>query len=220
MTSTAESFLSLLLDGPGAATNLEKTTPAAAALEALKKWRQEPVMDKDTAAPLIYVLLRTSVLRLLETLPGAPLSKLARAEDPHLGANDGMAKLLAIVGGKQWSALSNWVKQQTPELLPKGYDWPQLVREAFLEAVKLGVERFGSDVSSWRYGSVHKSAPKHAAASLLQDGAKRAEWNAKPFEMGGDADTVQAAGGWEEVTLQSVARFVGVDKLGVFLGND
>jgi len=203
ITLTADPFLSLLFDSKPAFS--PSTDPEKAALALLSAWRSTPIMDKDLPAPLIYVLLRVSALQLLESLPGTPLGKIARTEDPHMGELDGMAKLLAVIGGKQWGALSNWVKARNADVLPKGYDWAKLMGEAFKKAVEVGVERFGPDLGSWRYGSVHKSAPKHAANALLSEEVKE-KWNAVPMEMGGDADTVQAAGGWEEVVLQSVAR--------------
>lgn len=204
ITSTAESFLSLILDEQFTVEGVEKE-----ALALLNEWRKQPVMDRDTAAPLLYVLLRTQILALLESLPGAPLTKLAKTVDPHLGGEDGMVKLLTVIGGKQWSALSNWAKSRTPEVLPPGYTWERLAKEAFKSAVKMAVDRFGSDVGKWRYGSVHKSAPKHAANAVLSEEQKQ-RFNAVPLEMGGDADTVQAAGGWEEVVLQSVARWANI----------
>ncbi|KAI9011823.1 nucleophile aminohydrolase [Hyaloraphidium curvatum] len=202
LTLTAEPFLALLLDGAPAAEG-----PELEALDLLRDWRTEPVVSADAAAPLLYTLLRMQVHQILESEPGAPLAAVNAFKDPAIGADDFAAGWLAEKGNRKWGPVSNWAKHRSACVLPPGWTWQRVVHEAFARAVKQGVEKYGGEVGKWRYGDAHASRPKHAASAVV-DEAKRKEWDAKPMPMGGDADTVQAAGGFPEVVLQSVARYV------------
>jgi penicillin amidase len=181
-----------------------RTTPLAAgdsrpALDALLAW--DGVMDRDGSAPTIYAAFRERLLRDLATPLLGPLAAEAFAGTPRGGVAH-MARLKA--------RLADMIRRDDRTLLPGGVGWPAALERALAGAVAELRERLGPDQKTWRWGRVHATGPQHPLAAVFPEAA--ALLNPPAIPMGGDGDTVQAAGytpgAGFGLTLTSVARYV------------
>ena len=171
---------------------------------ALARWRLsewDGSMERDSVAPTIYSAFRArlheAVLRHhLGSLADEVLTATGRGAPGHLRQ---LASLLVTMAGKN-----------DPSLLPPGSDWPSAVAKALAEGVSDLRERLGDDVDAWRWGTVHRTRPRHTLSASFPELASALDPPSVP--MGGDGDTPQA-GSYSPadpfvMTGMSVARYV------------
>ena len=95
-------------------------------------------------------------------------------------------------------------------MLPDGADWSSVATQALEAAVDYLRDRLGDDVDSWRWGSIHGTAPRHPLSDSFPDLAELLDPPSTP--MSGDGDTPHSAsfnaGDPFTVTGTSVARYV------------
>jgi penicillin amidase len=169
------------------------------ALDRLLAW--DGVMERDAVAPLIYSAFRERLVRdLLAPILG-PLGAEAFAGAPRGGVAH-VARLRA--------RLTEMIRADDRTLLPPGGEWPAALRAALAGAVDDLARALGPDMDAWRWGRVHATAPRHTLSAIFPQLAGLLDPPSVP--MGGDADTVQAAGfiagAGYALTLTSVARYV------------
>jgi penicillin amidase len=171
---------------------------AQRALDALRGW--DGRMERDGVAPAIYSVFRECLMRDLMAAVLGPLHGEAFAGSPR-GAVTHMVRLRA--------RLPDMIRTDDRTLRPDG-DWPPALRAALERAVRELTERFGPDMSSWRWGRLHATQPQHTLSGSFPELARLLDPPSQP--MGGDGDTVQAAsyiaGSGYGVTSTSVARYV------------
>ncbi|MFZ5817481.1 MAG: penicillin acylase family protein [Bacillota bacterium] len=168
------------------------------ALALLRAW--DGWMAPDEPAPAIYSALRAELIdRLLRPLLG-PL-----AEEAFAAVAGGGARLIARLRPYLWG----YAAADDRRLLLPGATWPELLSASLERAVQLLEDRLGPDPARWRWDRLHQLHPVHPLAPLFPGAA--ALLNPPPVPLGGDADTVQAAGfvpgtGFR-VSITSVARY-------------
>ncbi len=168
------------------------------ALELLSAW--DGRVTRDGAAPAIFHALRAEVLRkVLPPLLGPLAPPLFSATDR--GANGFVRELLA--------RLHHEVGENRATLLPAGATWERVLSEALTAAVARLAEKLGPDPAAWRWDAVHRTAARHPLSAAFPAAAARLD--PPPIAMGGDGDTVQAAGFYplqtHTVHLVSMARY-------------
>jgi penicillin amidase len=175
--------------------------PDAAAKEALERllaW--DGVMDRDSVAATIYAAFRERLLRDLMTPILGRLSAEAFAGAPR-GAVAHMTRLRA--------RLTEMIRRDDRTLLRAG-DWPAALARALGGAVAELRETLGRDLSTWRWGRIHVTQPRHTLVETFPELAD--VLNPPSIPMGGDGDTVQAAsfiaGAGFGLTSTSVARYM------------
>ena len=171
---------------------------AREALARLAAW--DGVMDKEQAAPAIYVALRDTLTRLLLERP-----ELASLRDnPFVGEP---ASLPAEA--RLWAVIAAMLERDDRSLLRDGETWPALLVRALPRAVAALTAALGPDMSAWRWGALHTTRPTHTLTGVFPELA--GALNPPSVSIGGDADTVQAAGIYPGQSYQvnglSVARY-------------
>jgi penicillin G amidase len=179
---------------------LTPTEPRArAAADLLRGW--DGTMDAGAIAPTIYSVFRERLMRDLMAPILGPLSSEAFAGTPR-GAVAHMARLRA--------RLTDFIRNDDRTLLADGASWPAMLEGALTAAVAELTELLGPDTAEWRWGALHRTVPRHTLSPAFPESAVLLDPPA--VEMGGDADTVQAASfiaaGGYGLTSTSVARYV------------
>ncbi len=173
---------------------------AAQALALLQAWDGEATAD--SAAPTIFATLRKHVLLRIFTPQMEPglLADILSAVDR--GANGLLTRTQA--------RLHTMIAEDDASVLPAGADWDTLLAGAFADAVAELSGRMGPDPAQWLWRREHTTAAAHPLAGLDDEGPYLL--NPQPIAMGGDGDTVQAAGYYVSQDLRarfiSVARYV------------
>jgi penicillin amidase len=147
---------------------------SAQALELLRAW--DGRMDRDHAAPAIYAVVQGKMIRrlageLFGDKVGLLLSDEAGA-DVHL-------RLLAL-------EMHLAMEKSDPALLPEGGSWPQLAAQTLQEAVGYLGACLGPDLSSWRWGQLHRTHPRHPLSAQFEPWAPFLDPPALAVHGGGD----------------------------------
>jgi penicillin amidase len=171
---------------------------ARRALELVRGW--DGVMAADSPAATVYAAFRERLLRDLMVPYLGPLAAEAFAGAPR-GAVAHMARFRA--------RLADLVRRDDRTLLPPGTGWPAAMARAFTAAVADLARTLGPDLATWRWGRVHGTQPRHPLSAAFPEAAPLLDPPA--VAMGGDGDTVQAAGfiatAGYGITVTSVARY-------------
>ena len=169
-----------------------------AALERLRAW--DGVMDKNHAAPAIYVAMRDELGRALLAQP-------ALAELRH-NPFDGEPVTLSPEA-RIWPSLLTMLDNDDRAILPAGRSWGDVLAEALQRAVARLSDQLGPRQDGWRWGALHRTQPTHPLAAVFPELAE--QLNPPSVSIGGDGDTVQAAaifpGQSFRVNGMSVARY-------------
>jgi penicillin amidase len=187
--------------GPGGAAGDAAASEAAvaAALDLLRAW--DGVMDEASAAAAVVAVTREHLVRDLLAGPLGPLAAEAFGGTPR-GAVAHVGRLRARLG--------EWATAGDRRLLGPGDDWPAAAARALRAAVADLTARLGPGPAGWTWGRLHAARPRHPLS--LRWPALAAVLDPAPLPLGGDGETVQAAGYSAaldyEVTLTSVARYV------------
>jgi penicillin G amidase len=163
--------------------------------------RWNGVMERDAVAPTIYSAFRVRLLHkiiggLMGPLVDVMFNSTGRGAPRHLGE-------LA-------SQIVHQAKTGDASFLPPGSTWGSIAGEALNEAVAYLRRRLGDDMETWKWGTIHRTSPKHPISHLFP-GLENL-LNPPPISMGGDGDTPYAAGYSPgrpfDVTLLSVVRYI------------
>lgn len=170
------------------------------ALEAVAAW--DGRLDADSTGAAVVMALRDATCRHLVDGPAfATLRGPARDEPPGAFVTPAL---------RLWPALSALLAADDETFLAPGETWREVLQGALTTAVALLRARLGDDVAAWRWGALHKSAPRHPLSALHPEWADRLDPPA--VEAAGEWDTVfaaaHAAGVSFAVTGASVARYV------------
>ncbi len=164
---------------------LSKITPdderANEAIRRLQGWDGD--MDKNEVAPAIYAATRESLARLVADRPFVA----ALRQNPYNGDPMPMG-----VEARLWAAISGMMIDNDTTLLAEGETWDHLLTQAITNAVTMLSERLGPDMDTWTWGKLHTTRPIHTLSGVFPDLAETL--NPPSVSIGGDSDTVQAAG--------------------------
>jgi penicillin amidase len=149
---------------------------ARRALSLVAEW--DGTMAAERAAPLVYSAWRERLVRLV-------LADAAQTDsDLSPLATTGAAAMLALWRGRVFAL----ARQGDRRPLPPGRAWPDLLSEAFTQAVDALAARFGPDPDAWRWGQAHTLPPGGAGGG--ENGEGEGPFG---FPLPGDPDTVRAA---------------------------
>jgi penicillin amidase len=154
---------------------------AAEALRRLQSWDGD--MDKHQAAPAIYAATREQLTRLVTQRPFLAVLR----ENPYKGDPAPMG-----VEARLFASIVGMIESGDTTLLAEGETWDQLLGEALSNAVAMLTGLLGEDMDSWEWGKLHTTRPIHTLAGVFPDLAETL--NPPSVSLGGDSDTVQAAG--------------------------
>ena len=175
------------------------------ALALLAQWDGQ--VEAGAPGPLVFAALRKHiVLGLLapQLGPGLLADLLAATDRGALGLIiRTQARLHHLIAGDDRS------------ILPPGESWPALLSRALGAAVAELTSLLGPDPDQWRWEIEHHTAAVHTLSGAYPEAAPLLDPPVIP--MGGDGDTVQAAG--VHATLDYRARFISVARY-IFDGAD
>jgi penicillin amidase len=175
-----------------------RDTRSAAARERLLGW--DGVMDKQLVAPALYHVTRDQLTRLVTR----------RGRLAGLQANPfrGEPNVLSVET-RLWAAVLNQMAEDDTALLEDGDRWTDLLAEALQNATTWLAGELGENMDEWRWQRLHLTRPVHPLAGVFAEQA--ALLNPPSVSLGGDADTVQAAGAFPgqstAINGTSVARY-------------
>lgn len=169
------------------------------AKEILMQW--DGSMDRDAVAPTIYATVR---IYLMKKIINHHMGSLC--DEMFTSTGRGAPRHLSELT----SLIFSHIRDDDTSLLPPGTDWPELLSEAFSDAVDYLKNRLGDTIHDWRWGEVHQTNPRHPLSGLYPDWSRHLDPSRLP--MHGDADT-PLQGGYSpgtpfDVTLLSVVRYV------------
>jgi penicillin amidase len=173
----------------------------AAAREALLAW--DGSMERTSVAATLYTMAKSHWLG--EVLRHA-LGRLATDAFGASGTGRGPSTHATQLYERAVTAMATG----DATLLPPGQTWPDLIASALAQAVAVLRQRLGEDMSTWTWGTVHRTRPQHPLSRIFPDLASLL--NPPSVSAGGDGDTPQqgAAAGPDRVTLTmvSVNRYI------------
>ncbi|MEE8158303.1 MAG: penicillin acylase family protein [Dehalococcoidia bacterium] len=169
------------------------------ALAVLKLWDGDT--DRDSVAATIYSAFRLHLdKRILRHLFG-PLADDALTET-NRGGPAHVTRLRAH--------FLHLMDKDDISLLPPGTDWTSLMSDALSSAVEELTSLLGSDISAWKWGKVHHTAPQHPLSTVFPEAAGLLDPPSVP--LGGDGDTPQSASYSQArpyaITSTSVLRYI------------
>lgn len=169
-----------------------------AAQERLAGW--DGVMDKELVEPAIYAVTREHLTRQVLRRPmGAAL-----APNPYPGEPAALGPAARL-----WSQIPQMLRDGDTSLLAEGESWETPLADAFADAVAFLRDELGGDIDAWRWERLHRTRPVHPLSALLPEWADAL--NPPSVSLGGDADTLQAAGTFPgqsyAINGTSVARY-------------
>ncbi len=171
-----------------------------AAVDVLRSW--DHTMDRDSVAATVYVATRDAVCRRLAHHP-----RLASVRAPLPDEPPGTFQPLEL---RLWALSTGLLDSDDTTLLGEGRTWDDELADALTDAVGVLRTSYGDDVSEWRWGMLHRVAPRHPLG--LVDPSAAEVLDPPTIEVGGEWDTVMCAahpaGHGFGVTSSSVARYV------------
>ena len=173
---------------------------AKRAVELLGAW--DGSMHRDLVAPTIYSAFRRELDRLVLSPLLGPLS-----DEAFGAAGRGAPRQV----GHLSTLLASHAAAGDTSMLPDGADWRSVTTQALEAAVAYLRDRLGDDVDSWRWGSIHGTAPRHPLSDSFP-GCRRAAGPAIDADERGRRHAafrlLRLAGDPFTVTGTSVARYV------------
>ena len=169
-----------------------------AALALMREWDYS--MGRDLAQPLIYAKTRAHVVRrvvehLLEDFASEVLSEAA-----------GSATVLRQIVEQ----MTLGIERGDTSITPDGGDWGMLLAASLSDAVRELKDSLGEDMSQWRWGRLHRTAPRHPLSEVFPEAAEHLD--PPSVETHGDGDTPLAGGyGLQDefvATSMSVNRYI------------
>ena len=153
---------------------------SALAIALMREWDYS--MDRDLAQPLIYAetkahLIRQVVERLLGDFASEVLSEAA-----------GSATVLRQIVEQMTLGLE---RGDMSILLPEA-DWENLLATGLSSAVEELKESLGEDMTTWNWGRMHRTQPRHPLSAVFPEAAERLD--PPSLDIHGDGDTPLAGG--------------------------
>lgn len=171
-----------------------------AALEHLQTW--DRMMDASSIGAAVYLVTRDRVGKALAHHP-----VLASLRGPLPGEPRALFVPLEL---RLWSLVPGLLAADDTTFLPEGSTWDDVLAAALTDAIGLLRSTLGDDPDQWRWGALHRCAPRHPLSATHPEWAERLDPPA--VEIGGEWDTVWSsahpAGYGFGVTTSSVARYV------------
>ena len=171
---------------------------SALARDRLSGW--DGAMEPDSTAPTIYSAFRARLHRLVA---GHLLGPLADDVFDPASCQEGELRQL-------WDLLVTMARDDDTSLLAQGGDWSSLLAQALASGVADLTQQLGDDMDSWRWGTVHRTRPRHTLSAVIPELSSLLDPPSVP--MGGDGDTPQAGSYCSlepfVMTSMSVARYV------------
>ena len=176
-----------------------KTANALIARDKLVKW--DGSMHKDGIEPTLFSAFRDV---LVEKVAGYTIGPLAEEALSGVGR-----------GGPQWLhqlgiVVRRYAREGDNGFLPKGRSWGSVMAEALEEATARLRDRLGDKMSSWTWGSIHTTRPRHTLSPYFPEASDLLDPPSVP--MSGDGDTPLAASYDMSdpfvISSTSVARYV------------
>jgi penicillin amidase len=170
------------------------------AIEALERW--DHCMDVDSVGAAVYVVARDAVCGLLAHHPDLASVRAPLPDEP--------AGTFQPLEMRIWALSTGLLAVDDTTLLAEDGDWAATLTAGLRDGVGVLRTVLGDDPEAWRWGALHRAAPRHPLAAL------HPEWDASldppAVPMGGEWDTVMCAahpaGHGFGVTSTSVARYV------------
>ena len=144
------------------------------ALNLLRDWDLR--LRRDQVAPAIYAVVQGKMIRWLATELFGETGALLLSDEP--GADVHLRQL----------ALQMHLAMEKDDrgLLPADSTWESLAGQALKEAVVYLAERLGAEMSSWRWGQLHRTDPRHPLSARFADAAKLLDPPGLAVHGGGD----------------------------------
>lgn len=158
------------------------------------------VMDKHLVAPTIYSVTRDQLVRqLVGTQFFSELTK-----NPFVGEPATLGPAARL-----WSGVITMLRDGDRTLLLENETWDEVLATALTNATIWLTQELGEAIDDWRWERLHRTNPVHPLAGVFPE--LQELLNPPSVTLGGDADTVQAAGGFPGVghliNGTSVARY-------------
>jgi penicillin G amidase len=170
-----------------------------AALDALRAWDHE--MEPASVGAAVYLVTRDAVGQAVARHP-----RLAALRAPFPGEPRAAFAPLEL---RLWTLLPGLLAADDTTLLPEPGTWAGVLADGLTAAVALLRRELGDDPAGWRWGRLHRCAPRHPLSATNPAWADRLD--PPPVEVGGEWDTVfstaHPAGYGFSVTTASVARY-------------
>ena len=147
---------------------------SAQALKLLREWDLR--LHRERAAPAIFAVVQGKMIRRLATELFGETAPLLLSDEP--GADVHLRQLalqmhLAMV-------------KDDRGLLPSDSTWGKLAAQALQEAVVYLADRLGAEMSSWSWGQLHHTDPRHPLSARFGDAAKLLDPPGLAVHGGGD----------------------------------
>jgi penicillin amidase len=175
---------------------------AAKARELLIDW--DGKMDRDSPAAAIYGTARTYVF---DQVIKPALGSMA---DAALSASTGIGRGAATHMGQLYAAATRAMAEDNNSALADGATWSSVLESSLAAAVVELRTRLGDKVSSWTWGAIHHTRPRHPLSRLFPNHAHLLD--PPQIATHGDGDT-PLAGAYSMAdrfvqTLMSVNRYI------------
>ena len=175
---------------------------AAKARELLIDW--DGKMDRDSPAAAIYGTARTYVF---DQVIKPALGSMA---DAALSASTGIGRGAATHMGQLYAAATRAMAEDDSSALADGATWSSVLESSLAAAVVELRTRLGDKVSSWTWGAIHHTRPRHPLSRLFPNHAHLLD--PPQIATHGDGDT-PLAGAYSMAdrfvqTLMSVNRYI------------
>ena len=169
-----------------------------AALALMREW--DFSMHRDLAQPLIYAKTKAHVVRrIVEQLLGDFASEV-------LSEAAGSATVLRQIVEQ----VTQGIERGDTSITPHGGGWDELLAASLSDAVRELKDSLGEDMSEWRWGRLHRTAPRHPLSEAFPEAAELLD--PPSVETHGDGDTPLAGGyGLQDefiATSMSVNRYI------------
>ena len=169
-----------------------------AGLALMREW--DFSMHRDLAQPLIYAKTKAHVVRrIVEHLLGDFASEV-------LSEAAGSATVLRQIVEQ----MTQGIERGDTSITPHGGGWEELLAASLSDAVRELKDSLGKDMSEWRWGRLHRTAPRHPLSEVFPEAAEHLD--PPSVETHGDGDTPLAGGyGLQDefiATSMSVNRYI------------
>ncbi len=193
-----------------AVASLTPTRPVVcAARDMLLAWDRD--MSPDAVAPSIYSALRLKLsLRIAEEVlmrAGLPTT---RNTGPRAASLDPPSDLVTMIATQVNLPLVGMLDENAKDLLPAGCEWSEVLEEALADAVEYLQARWGHDMSSWNWGSIHTTHSPHTLSGAFPELSESLD--PPSVGMGGDTEVPRSCGYLMNnpfvITGMPVARYI------------
>ncbi len=168
------------------------------AIDLLGRW--DGSMDRDLVQPTIYSQMRLKITRDLISYHLGEMAPAALSCAQGAEAHIRLIVLEMILG----------LQNEDTSLLPEGVTWADTLATALAESLAFLKQELGEDVTTWKWGRLHRTTPTHPLSSIFPAASGFLDPPSLPVHGDGD---VPLAGGYAinnpfAVTGLSVNRYI------------